>query len=51
LDEEKQLQSIASMLFFTPLWSFCIFLALAWASNWWKQWKTKPEATELLLEP
>jgi len=23
----------------------------AWASNWWKQWKTKPEATELLLEP
>jgi hypothetical protein len=28
LDEEKQLQSIASMLFFTPLWSFCIFLPL-----------------------
>jgi hypothetical protein len=28
LDEEKQLQSIASMLFLTPLWSFCILPSL-----------------------
>jgi hypothetical protein len=28
LGEEKQLQSIASMLFFTPLWSACILPSL-----------------------